>query len=100
MVYQKIFRRVLVLFSFNVLKSIGTILCVVFCVQLSVAQNWFFNKSDSASQHAFTKEGFLQVRYQHGGFLPGGDSGVQYIEKNAFDAIDVRYGFAGYGRKK
>src|SRR6187549_362179 len=100
MVYQKIFRRVLVLFSFNVLKSIGTIFCFVLCVHSGVAQNWFFNQADSASQHTFTKEAFLQVRYQHGGFFPGGDSGVQYIQKNAFDAIDVRYGFVGYGRKK
>ncbi|MEO7989318.1 MAG: acyloxyacyl hydrolase [Chryseolinea sp.] len=63
-------------------------------------QNWFSNNADSADQHIFSKNGFLQVRYQRGGFMPSGDSGVQYIEKNPFDAIDVRYGLIGYGRKK
>ena len=102
MVRQTIFRRILVLFSFsfNVLKPIGAIFCFLFCAHFAAAQNWFFNKADSADQHAYSKNGFLQIRYQHGGFLPSGDSGVQYIEKNPFDAIDVRYGLIGYGRKK
>lgn len=72
----------------------------MFCVHVVAAQNWFFNKADSANQSSFPKHGFLQLRYQHGGFFPSGDSGVQHIEKNSFDALDVRYGFRGYGRKK
>lgn len=63
-------------------------------------QNWFFNNTNRADQHAFPKTGFLKVRYQPGGFMPSGDSNVQYIEKNPFNAIDVRYGLIGYGRKK
>ena len=70
------------------------------CVHISHGQNWFFIHADTVDQQAFPKTGFSQVRYQRGGFMPSGDSGVQYIEKNPFNAVDVRYGLIGYGRKK
>jgi len=82
------------------LKYIGTLFILVVCVQIVSAQNWFFNRADSADQRAFPKYSFIQFRYQHGGFFPSGVESVRYIESNRFDAIDVRYGLTGYGRKK
>jgi len=100
-VFQKVFRRLLILLSIRiVLKKIGTLILLTLSVHLVSAQNWFFNKADSADQRMFPKYGFVQLRYQHGGFLPSGVDEVEYIEKNPFNAIDIRYGLTGYGRKK
>jgi hypothetical protein len=82
------------------LKKIGALFMLIVCVRAVSAQNWFFNRADSADQRAFPKHGFAQLRYQHGGFIPSGAEGVRYIESNPFDAIDIRYGLTGYGRKK
>ncbi len=84
----------------NVLIKNGTIFYFILCVHIVEAQNWFFNNADSIDQQTFPKNGFWQFKYQRGGFAPSGIDSVRYIEENPFDAIEVRYGLIGYGRKK
>jgi hypothetical protein len=64
------------------------------------AQNWFFIKTDTALQDSFPKNSFIQIRYQLGKFANSHTEGVKYIEANPLQAVELRYGIEGYGRKK
>lgn len=68
--------------------------------QAGIAQNVFFNATDSARQQAWPKYSFVQVRWQTGKLLNTHTEALHTIEDNPFQAVDIRYGLYGYGRKQ
>ena len=67
--------------------------------QISKAQNWFFNKTDIRVD-SLPQKVFLQLRYEIGRIANTNTDAIKYIESHPYQAVDVRFGMFGYGKRK